>query len=60
MWPGDLKAEAIKHVKSLHLHNYSILKNNRDAEYNLNLVNDNNGKVRWIKHFFDITDEDLK
>ena len=46
----DLRAEAIKWIKELY---------NHISQYPADVL-ETEGKIDWIKHFFNITDEELK
>ncbi len=58
IFPSELKQEAIKHIKEPHLQEY-FLSGRIDLSPEVREILGDGIKV-WIKHFFNITEEDLK
>jgi len=56
VWPGELRQEAIKWIKEF---KENPEKYNERFTYYDEYGMDADGLINWIKHFFNITDEDL-
>jgi len=52
VWKVLLKAEAVKWVKLIH--------KRKDKSEKYGWLEEDIGKLEWIKHFFNLTEDDLK